>query len=1061
MEYCKESYRIIYFFDFLKLILQRNFDGSIFHNMIRPHYIVLFLITHILFSQSPKVERIGIEHGLSQSTAMVIMQDREGFLWIGTWDGLNRYDGYSFIHYRHDPHDSTSISNNSINLLFEDRDGAIWVGTAGGGLNRFDKKTKTFQRYFRSVSSKSILQSGSVSFVGQDSAGYIWSANTAGLDKIDPRTSKIQRILWDILPSVPYSKEDVSNGLIFLYSKRLVTITQQGKILIQNLFSQATESGQFQYYSFRDKNGTIWIYSSGNGIYEYDWLTHTLVQRFTHSNDPRSISSNFVRKMFEDSHGTLWVGTEYGLNKALYNNDRTIVGFERMHSRKNDLSSLSSDEVNSIAEDRSGVIWVGTKIGLNKILPQRKQFKKIPSTKSFETFIEGGFPVALYEESDSLLWIGTTGGLYLYNRNHDSWQTFTAKKSGLTGIGIHAIHKDSQQRLWVGTRYGLNRYDSIHKIFSPVLFDQQSPFKNIYNRIYVMAEDRGVLWIGTTNGLVRYDPNDGSYRRIFFDTFNSGQGNSWILSLLAEGTTLWIGTNNQGLLNMDINDETYRRFTFKENDPHSLSNNKPMSIYKDRQGTVWVATLGGGLNKIHQERDSIWFQRYQLQEGMLNDNVYGILEDDDENLWLSTNYGISKFSIRREQFTNYTTLDGLPTLEYNQNSFHRGKSGDLYFGGINGLVRFNPREIRNNTIPPPIAVTEFSIFNERHSEKLASDEIVLSYSQNFFSFEFASLCFEVPKNNQYAYKLEGLLDEWSYIGSRRFANFTNVPPGEYVFRVKGSNNDGVWNEVGRSIKITIVPPFWATVWFRMLSISLFIGAIVGGVRYSAYRKYRRQIDELEQQKRILEERQKTRDKIARDLHDDLASTVGSAGLFIETAKRTMSDDPAQAKEYLDKTSSILNEAEEAMSDIVWSVSPKHDTLQSLSTRIRLVTTELSRANGIGCAVDVKGNVDIQLSDEIRRGMYLIFKEVLNNCLKHSHATLIEVCIGIEKECVILQVKDNGVGLSGDSSADQMGGNGMHNIRKRAEEIGALISILSVPGKGVTMKVEKQLTQLGH
>ncbi|MFZ4621440.1 MAG: ligand-binding sensor domain-containing protein [Bacteroidota bacterium] len=1025
---------------------------------------LVFILFQLLVPQSPRFERIGIEQGLSQSSAMAIIQDREGFLWVGTWDGLNRYDGYSFVQYRHDHLDSNSISSNSIHYIFEDRDGFLWIGTAGGGLNRFDKKNNSFTNKFNHDTLHSGQALFSVSYIGQDSAGFIWSSNAMELERIEPRTFSIRKIRLDTIRSTTFSRRTGERGLTFVAAKRLITTTPDGSVLAQELFTDPRERDKMVngIYYYRTSDGVILVYSPGVGIYEFDWNTNNAVLRYSHSNDPHSLSSNFVRRIFEDSRGTLWVGTDQGLNKALYDQRHTIIGFERILSDPADNSTLSSDEINSIYEDRTGVLWFGTKIGLNKLLPRRKDFIPIPEHHSIQEFAGGSFPVGVYEASDSLVWIGTTAGLNLYNTRSDTWKKFTTANSGLSNNTIHNIFKDSRDRFWFLTRYGLNRYDESRSRFIQTIFDAESPYRELFNKLYAIAEDeKGILWIGSARGLIRFDPQSGTHRRISFDTLDNGLGNTYVLSLLSAGKQLWIGTNTQGLLSVNTDDLSFQRYVFDEKDDRSISNNKQMWIHRDRSGTIWVATLGGGLNKVIQEGGNVRFQRYQGKEGMLNDNLYGILEDDHENLWLSTNYGISKFSMREERFTNYTTADGLPTLEYNQNSFHRGKSGYFYFGGINGMVRFKPERIGSNTIPPKIAVTKFSIFNEQHDEKLNVGTIELAYTENFFSFEFSALDFEASQKNQYAYKLEGFEPDWNAIGTRRFASFTNVPPGGYTFRVKGSNNDGVWNNEGRSIKILIVPPFWATVWFRLLSVTLFIGAIVGSVRYSAYRKYRRQIDELEHQKRILEERQRTRDKIARDLHDDLASTVGSAGLFIETAKRTMGEDSAQAKEYLDKTSSILSEAEEAMSDIVWSVSPKHDTLQSLSTRIRLVTTELCRANGIGYAVDVKGDTDVPLSEEIRRGLYLIFKEVLNNCLKHSHATKIEILIGSEGNNAVLQVSDNGTGLPMEGNEDRLGGNGMHNISKRAEEIGATISITSVRGSGVTVRVEKQLTQLSH
>lgn len=385
----------------------------------------------------------------------------------------------------------------------------------------------------------------------------------------------------------------------------------------------------------------------------------------------------------------------------------------------------------------------------------------------------------------------------------------------------------------------------------------------------------------------------------------------------------------------------------------------------------------------------------------------------------------------------------------------------MYFGGMGGVVRFHPRDIGRNTVPPPVAITRFAVMNRPRDSLLGSPGAVLRHTENFFSFEFSALNFEVPQNNRYAYRLEGLETAWNEAGTRRFANYTDIGPGEYTFRVKASNNDGVWNEEGASFRIVIVPPFWATWWFRALGVMLFGGAVGGVARFRANRIYRRRLERMEQERRLAEERQRTRDIIARDLHDDLASTVGSAGLFVETARRRLDSDPAAVREFLEKTSSILSDAEMAMSDIVWSVSPKHDTLQSLVSRLRLVTADLCRARGLRQTVESGGDLTTAVSDDVRRGFYLIFKEALTNVLRHARATEVRVTFAAAPDRLRLTVADDGTGIPAESDGGRLGGNGMHNMRKRAEEMGAVFSVQAGERGGTVVTVVKQMTQTGH
>ncbi len=1031
------------------------------------HFPLGIFFLQMLFSQPLKFQHIGIEQGLSQSSVMTMLQDNEGFLWIGTWDGLNRYDGYSFKQYRNDPQDTSTLYTNNIFAHFEDHEGNLWTGTSIGGFARYNKRDQSFVRYFLPGAENQNYSNLGVISINQDSLGHLLVVSGNGVFTFDVTTKKISRLGNDSSSGGKLFKLK-DNSLWLLKQKSLTKYLPGGSSIDYDFNPERLHLPRTATLNnmFEDRNGILWIASIGGGVLQFDEASGNFLPRFIKNKESNSLTDNNIRIIFRDSFGRLWIGTENGLNKAIVSSKDpdTIVGFERIYHSSIDPHSLNGNLVNMIFEDKSGVVWIGTNIGLNKLLPERKIFSPLRAKNKDAVVFHGSFPVAILEESDSLLWIGSTSDLFCYNKRTRNVALFNQENSNLSSDAVYVLLFDRKnKRLWAGTKYGLNVFDRQTKKFSQIIFNKHLPDHQVSNTIYAIAEDKnGMLWVGTTCGLFRVNPETNSYEQFMFDTTALGRGSSFILSILCDSDgALWIGTNEQGTLRYDPSTKKNKRFIYDPNNALSIGYNKTMSIYRDRQGTLWLATLGGGLNKMIGSGDSIAFKRYRMKDGLPNDFIYGILEDNAGNLWLSTNNGISKFNPQTESFRNYTTRDGLMTDEYNQNSFLRGNDGTMYFGGLDGLVTFHPDNIRENELPPPIAITEFTIFNESHMELIYSGEIILPYDHNFFSFEFAALCYEAPENNQYAYRLEGLQKDWNNIGTRRYADFTNIDPGEYVFHVKGTNNDGVWNEKGISIKITIIPPFWATLWFRSVAILLVIGLISGGVRYSVYKKYRRRIGELEQQKRILEERQRTRDKIARDLHDDLASTVGSAGLFIETAKRKLAENSLQAREYLDKTSSILSEAEEAMSDIVWSVSPKHDSLQSLATRIRLVTTDLCRANGIGSVIDVTGNVEIPLSDDIRRGVYLIFKEILNNCLKHSRATMFNIHVGVENDLLIFHARDNGVGFSMNTQSEKLGGNGMNNIRKRAEEIGARITIHSRVGEGTTIELEKQMTHLSH
>lgn len=1034
--------------------------------MLNSIYRVIFISIVVTCgaAQSLRFEHIGEDGQLSQSTIMSVIQDSKGFVWIGTWDGLNRFDGYTFRQFHNDPNDGTSLPNNSINHIVEDVQQDLWLSTAGGGVVWFDRRTETFHQDFLDDRTGSVKRIPFSQNLCTPDGKTIVALYNEQLYIIDARSKRIRHIQIDTIPPVSFSRDECEGAYLVVTGKRLMALFPDGRILSQDLFRDPERKrmigGSFRMTTLDD--GTMLFATRAHGIWTFDWNQRELVPAFEHTRDPNSLSDNRVNFLFKDSRGDVWAATDNGLNRADRNSGGAITGFQRYTTDASDPFSISFARVYVIAEDRSGMLWIGTQKGLNTLLPQRKKFQQVPKNASFQTMMKGLMPIALFEENDSTLWIGTTGSLFRYNMRSGNWRSIVPAINGNKNSRVLSMFKDRRGKMWITTESGVAQFDPVTHQYRPVKFPISPGWENEYSRINSLAEDRnGMIWAATARGLMNIDPVSLRNTRYFFDTVAAGENNSNFISMLIEGDTIWAGNIYRGLMKYRISDGSFLLLQNRDKDTTSLPHNTPMSIHRDRSNRLWIATLGGGLAELVTDGTRTHFRRFNSRQGLPNNQVYGILEDDHGNLWLSTNNGLSQFDTKKESFTNYTMNDGLPTLEFNQNSYHRGRSSRFYFGGISGIVAFLPSEIRIDTIPPPVVITGFSLFNKERNDLLRNESIVLTYEENFFSFEFSSLAFESPAENKYSWKLEGFDKEWSIPSNRRFATYTGVPPGTYTFTVKASNGDGVWNHDGASIRVIIVPPFWGTMWFRVISIALFILMLAGSVRYAAYRKYRRRIDELEQQKRLLEERQRTRDKIARDLHDDLASTVGSAGLFVETAKRTLGENAGQTLDYLEKTSSILNEAEETMSDIVWSVSPKHDTLHSLTTRIRLVTTELCRAHGIRSTVEVKGNIDIPLTDEVRRGLYLIFKESLNNCIKHSRTPAIEISIEHDQQNIILIVQDHGNGFPADQQQESLGGNGLNNIRKRSEEIGAKLTVTSVPNSGVTIRVVKDLTQMSH
>jgi signal transduction histidine kinase/ligand-binding sensor domain-containing protein len=489
--------------------------------------------------------------------------------------------------------------------------------------------------------------------------------------------------------------------------------------------------------------------------------------------------------------------------------------------------------VYSIYEDRSDVIWIGTVGGLNKFDRGKMRFTHWANEPGNPNSLSHDYVFSIYEDSSGMIWIGTDGGgLNRFDRKNKiftHWTNEPGNPNTLSHDGVYSIYEDRSGGLWIGTKDGLNRFNREDNTFTHWGNVPGNPESLSNNEILSICEDRsGALWIGTRGGLNRVVP---SARRkltpIFKHWVNEpGDPNSLshdvILSIYEDRAgMLWIGTNGGGLNRFDRENETFLHWVNEPGNPESLSSNDILSIYEDRTGVLWVGTMGGGLNRFDREKGT--FKRYREKDGLPNDVIYGILEDNSGSLWLSTNRGLSKFDIRAETFRNYDAHDGLQIYEFNQGAYRKNKKDEMFFGGIKGFVVFTPENIEDNPNIPPVVITSLKKIDEVLKADIFDDEIKLSYKDKYFSFEFAALDYRNPEKNQYAYKIEGVNEEWIHSGTRRFVTYPHLDPGKYYLRVKGSNNDRVWNDVGACLKIIITPPFWETWWFRVFVLAAVLG----------------------------------------------------------------------------------------------------------------------------------------------------------------------------------------------------------------------------------------------
>lgn len=835
-------------------------------------------------------DRINNDHGLSQNTVSKVVQDHLGFIWIATQDGLNRYDGYQFEIFQSNSNGQRSLSHNIIeDMAVTDGGRKIWLATLQG-IDIIDTESLTVARFENLDGENYQLPDNTVNCMFLDSKQRMWIGTIEGLAIYDFNSKTFQSFQHSISDPLSLSDNDIN-------------------------------------VVHEDHLGNIWV-GTMNGLNKVikASLNVLVVERFSNE----ELTNPEINDIFEDSQHNLWIGTENGLN--VY--DRQSNQVSKIYSNPIQNNSISDDRIISIYEDSKQSIWIATKNGLNRLYDL--------DSKSFEHFnYDGGNPYslsnnwvsALYEDRGGVLWIGTYFGglnkLRLYGKEFYLYLNNPYDENSISSNVIRSITKDSEnQILWVGANSGLNRIDlSTGKVTR--LLPTNQPGKSINNEIVrsLFLDSKGQLLIGTgRGGLNIYNPKNGTYQYITQDSINdTGFRGRDIRTLIEDSKgVIWAGSIDQGLNRIDPKTGEIRNYTPIRNDPFSIGSkfiyhvkedskenlwiatydgldyyaratdrfyhfkklegdstsipdNYVKSILITRKGDVWIATAGGGIAKLVDMEKGV-FKTYDTQYGLANDFIYGILEDDNEDLWMSTNKGISKFIPSEERFINFEKIDGIQGNEFNTGAFFKSEEGEMYFGGLNGLTYFNPNEIKLNAAIPNVVVTDIQIFNQSifsnpngkyysfGVDYKKNNILNLSYQENVISFEFASLDFTSPGKNRYAYKMEGFDKDWIEVGAnKRFATYTNLPHGTYTFLVKGSNNDEIWSDKPYTIVINIAPPFFKETWFLVVCIllgSFFIVAVhkIRVASLKSQKKYlseevRKQTAEIQAKNKQLENRQ--------------------------------------------------------------------------------------------------------------------------------------------------------------------------------------------------------------
>jgi ligand-binding sensor domain-containing protein/signal transduction histidine kinase len=1018
-----------------------------------------------------KFSHLTTNDGLSQGYVTAILQDRRGFMWFATRDGLNRYDGDAFVVYKNNPNDPRSLSSNFIQDLMEDEEGYLWLAT-NTGVDKFDPTTERFTRYLHDRNKPDSIGGSSVKSIAQDNRGNLWfGTEDAGLDKLDAKTGTFTHYRNDsggrFVGRITQVIADSHGDIWFVGERGLFHLNEKTAQITQPPAANRALSAASVY---EDESGDLWMLADSPtvGLVKYDRRAQRLRRYMLAARAVGVLASTTNGgsancTLAADRQNGFWVPSSLGLYYFDRHKERYTHGF--VHDEA-DPNSLDSNAIMSVYQDKGGVLWVGTEnSGLNVLNFRQEQFGLYRHRPGAPDSLSPGRVKAIYQDSNGVAWLGlfpraldkldrTRGQITHYvPKPGDTLDDHTLGK----GTNIASIYKDTAGYLWLGGGGGgVDRFDERTGHFKHYRHNPQNRNSLLSNNVYTIYADRnGHIWIGQEGGLSRYDPAADAYTNYqpIPDDPASFANTVWVIYQDRSGM-LWAGTWGGVLIRFDGDAKAFVHYTPDSHDPHKLNGGGINAIHEDRTGTLWVGTFDG-LYRLNRQDGT--FARYTESQGLPSSAIRCILEDGGGRLWLSTDKGISRFDPHGDSFRNYDVSDGLQSNEFSTGCY-QSPDGEMFFGGSNGFNAFFPDNVRDNAYVPPVVLTSFTIFNKPVPVGTQSilektipyvDSLTLSHRNNVFSFEFAALSYANSQKNRYRYKLENFDPTWNEVGSKqRLATYTNLDPGKYVFRVQGSNCDGVWNEEGVSLRILITPPWWRTNWFQ--------GICAAAVLFLLWGAYQLRVRQLHQQFGMtLEARVGERTRIARDLHDTLLQSFHGVLLYLQTVSNELPT--GNTKEKLD---SVIAQAEQAIVEGRGAVQGlRASTIErnDLALAIRTLGEELAAADTRSrrpeFTVQMEG-APRNLHPIVRDEVYRITGEAMRNAFRHADAKRIEVEIHYDPRQLRARVRDNGKGIdrhliSGDG---RQGHFGLRGMRERAKLIAGKLTVWSDLDSGTEVEL---------
>ena len=1003
----------------------------------------------------------GVE-GLSQNRVTQIVQDNDGFVWLATQQGVNRYDGYQFRMFKHDPAQPKSLCGVFMLSFFKDHLGRLWLGCEDG-LDRFEPSSETFVHY-QMAPGAIPHQSDAARHIYEDASGIFWLSTGRGLCRLDPRSQKTTWFRHNPADPRSLSSDDLKS------SGR----DRRGVFWVANaegLDAFDPDSGHVTFHValrephelsfYEDRHGVFWILSaSGNGLSVLDRDTGLLTRYLFHADMPGLPLTGAIQ-MLEDREGTLWVAT---LSDGLLRFDRENMRFIRYRHDPADPNSIPENRITTLLEDREGDIWVG--LGATRptfFSPRAPSFSSLPFDSSNPANLGERFVDVIFGDHEGDLWLGTTGALNRCDSTGRRCTRFAVPGKGIAS-DVLSIAEEASGTLWIGTSgQGLCRFDrpsGTCKIFRHTIADPSSVTNDTISSLLV--DRQGILWVGTADGLNRFDPVAQRFTAYRDETSTNAATEMGSMVEDRDGN-LWIGSAGSGLLKFDRKTQRLSALAPSQHGAQTLSNLIVAAVYIDRTNTLWAGTFNG-LDRIDPltGRSTI---RYGEEDGLASSKISCVLEDASGALWLSTNKGISKFVPRTGAAQNFSVADGVPGDLTGYNACWKSPDGEMFFGGFAGATRFKPEEVSKDTYSPPVALTAFDLFGipvgigaESPLKQVIgfTNTLTLPYNQNSFSLHFSGLGFRSPPTNRYRYILEGLDKTWHEVGSdQRVASYTTLPSGSYRFRVQAATERGPWTEPDRTIDITIQPAWWNTWWFRLLIGTLLIATVL-----VFYLLRIRQIARQFAMRR--EERVSERTRIARELHDSLLQGCQGLMFRLQAVRELLPHRPQAAADSLD---SALQTGDRAITEGRYAVQNLRSAAledDDLVASLRVVGAQLAEGTdpqaGPRYSMVIEGPQRV-LIPSVRDDLYRIAREAIRNAYEHAKANHIEVEIAFGATELSVRVRDDGTGIDPEilRQGQRAGHWGLPGMRERSEIIGARVSVWSERNAGTEIEVRISAT----